>query len=179
MKSPLKQRLTATGAGPWQVTSYKQRPFNVGFGVIPNSSATINVTVQHTFDNPNDDSQGCVLTRAGTTATVVMANHGLSTNDCAVISHSGSSNLDGQQTVTVVDINTFTYTVANSGPTVGGSDTRCAPVRVFPHAFVAAATARTDGNYAYPPMAVRLLVSTLTGTGAFVDFYVIQGNDHG
>jgi len=56
-------------------------------------------------------------------------------------------------------------------------DTSVTPVW-FPHASLVTKVANSDGNYAFPVRATRLLVNSLT-TGATVTFSVIQSSDGG
>lgn len=55
------------------------------------------------------------LTRSGTTATAVSNGHGLSANEDLIIAGASDSNFNGTKRITIVDPNTFTYTVANTG----------------------------------------------------------------
>lgn len=45
----------------------------------------------------------------------------------------------------------------------------------WPHSSIVAKTADTDGNYAFPVTATRLLINSLTA-GATIAFYIAQGN---
>lgn len=45
----------------------------------------------------------------------------------------------------------------------------------WPHASLVGKTADTDGNYAFPVTATRLLINSLTA-GATIDFHIVQGN---
>lgn len=57
------------------------------------------------------------ITRSTTTATVTATGHGYTTNDKINIRGAGQSEYNGDFTVTVVDANTFTYTVSGSPAT--------------------------------------------------------------
>ena len=57
------------------------------------------------------------ITRASTTATAKSTLHGLSTSDSIVVAGADQADYNGTFTVTVVDKNTFTYTVSNSPAT--------------------------------------------------------------
>jgi hypothetical protein len=54
------------------------------------------------------------ITRTLTTATVTQADHGYSTNDQIVIRGATPTEYNGQKTITVVDVNTYTYTVGDN-----------------------------------------------------------------
>lgn len=169
---PVKVTLAAQANSPWIPIDYQLVPMNLGLGVMLNSVANLTYSVQHTFDNfeaPHTIS----ISRAGTVATVTDAAHGLSNNDSVVITGSGSSNLDtGIADVTVTGVNTYTYTVANSGPTsaIGFA----LNLRVFNHVSLVGVITRADGNYAFPIRGCRLRVSAYAAGS--VDLIVVQGS---
>lgn len=187
---PIRITVNAAKNSQWIPIDYIAAWFGVGLGVIPWSTASgLSATVQHTFDDiglPAISTDIVTISRTTTTATVTDKGpdglgHGLSTNDNVIIFGTGSTVLDSPKTtvgngdlgwdVTVVDANTYTYTVANSGATAATGTVR--RLRVFPGP-ISAVSARTDGNYAYPVRAIRLKVATLSA-GA-VDFVVLQGS---
>lgn len=193
---PIRQTLNTVAPGPWIPLDSFQGGFGVALAVIPWSTATgLVYTVQHTFDSLDGGNLGgegyrnVQVSRVAALATVFDdgldgIGHGLSTGDSVLIQGSGSSQMDSQKAipplkgdlafaVTVTDNTHYTYPVANAGPLADGGTTRALALRVFPHAVLAALSARSDGNYAFPPRACRLNVTALTG-GA-VDFEVIQG----
>ncbi len=173
---PQVTQLSAAGNGPWEPVNRQQTAFAIGLGVFLSSGATLTYSIQHTFDDPTLNYP-ITISRSGTTATVIMQQHLLSVGDSVVIVNSGDSNLDGTHEVaTVVDANTFTYTVANTGATVSAPQAVATPYRVYNHASLVNQTVRADGNYAFPIQAFRLIVSSYTsGT---VTAIAIQGMGH-
>jgi hypothetical protein len=182
MRSPVKQTLSAVGIGPWIPLDYIQRPFNVGlFVTLSEDASGITYSVEYTPDNPNSSraTQNPVasLTRSGTTATLTFTNpHGLNANsaDSVVVSNSGDANLDGNYLVASAPSTTqITYTVANTGATVGANATAATATRAFAHATLAALTARAAGNFAFPCMACRLHVTAQSAGSATLE--IVQG----
>lgn len=193
---PISQRLSAPGITPWIPLDYIECPFLVGLFVNPSSGSTLLADVQLSADNPWLDSttlnnsptsppasQGnkrfVTITRAATTATVTDPLHGLSTGDSIIVEGAGAPfdtavNASQQATITFVDQNTYTYTVANSGATVSAAGARLGSLRVFNHATLAAVAARANGSIAFPVRACRLNAGTVTG--GTVDLVVLQGS---
>jgi hypothetical protein len=192
---PIRITVTAVGNSQWIPLDYLQNAFAVALAIIPWSTVTgtPSFTVQHTFDDlasqsPQSNPQ-VSITRSGTTATVTDLGpdglgHGMSTNDNVIISGAGApfdtpktsvtgENGDLGADITVTGNTTYTYTVANSGPTTGTG--RVVRMRVFNNddTRLVTASTRVDGNYAFPPRACRLKVTTMAA-GA-VDFLVLQG----
>ena len=86
-----------------------------------NPTAIQNARVLLFADTGGDLPAGAAVTisRSGTTATVTHTAHGFSTGD--EIRMTGTDGVFlGVHTITVTGVNTYTYTVANSGPTTGG-----------------------------------------------------------
>lgn len=157
---------SAAGASAWVPVAYSQNSFALGLGVVLSTGANLTCAVEHTFDNL-DPVTPVTISRTTTTATVTHPAHGLLTNDSAVIAGTGSSNFDGQRTITVVDANTYTYTVSNAGDTSASGF--AASGRVFTHLTLTGLTARADGNYAFPVRAVRLRNSAyVSGTSTLI-----------
>lgn len=187
MRSPLKQTVTPTAAGgafgPWLPLDYVQRPFNVSLFVSLSQDASgITYSVEYSPDNPNAGRSTAnpvaSLTRTTTTATLTFTNpHGLVTNDSVTVVNSGDANLDGTYTVTATSTTGVTYTVANTGATVGSVYTQAVPMRVFPHATLVGLTARAAGNFAFPCWACRLHITAWTAGSATLE--VIQGYARG
>lgn len=145
----------------WIPLDPAQSPFAIGFGVTLTAAAVLTYKIQHSFDNPNR-GVACTITRSTTTATLVLTDHGLTTSDSVVVSGAGAP-LDGTYDVaSVVDADTITYTVANSGATLSSPGAKVAVMRVFDHPTVTAKTTATDGNYAFPVKAMRLNVTAYT-----------------
>jgi hypothetical protein len=129
------------------------------------------------------------LSRVGTVATVTDTGpyglgHGLATSDSVIISGAGApfdtpftsiGNGELGASITVTSDTQYTYTVANSGPTLSMTG-KVIGLRVFPHASLAAVSTRADGNYFEPVRAIRLNVSALTAGS--VDLVVLQGMGH-
>lgn len=177
MRTTVQVSAAAAGASPWIPLSYLQNPFSVTLAAAFESGGSGTYKVQHTPDDPQNLRQVTSITRSGTTATVTDPAHGLATNDNLQVFGSGDANLDTTPglgvDVTVVDANTYTYTVANSGATAAKVTAKVVTLRVFDHPVMAALTARQDGNYAFPVQAARIRVTT-PGAGT-LDLTAIQG----
>lgn len=161
-----------TGSTPWHRTDDKQDPFNLGFSVTVQGTGTY--TVEHGFANFND-RKSPKITRSTTTATLTLPDHGLQVGDSLVVGAAGAP-LDGTYPVaSVVDANSVTYTVANSGATANADGAWCIPIRVFAHSTgLTSQTTSNNGNYAFPVNCVRL-TCTVSGTGKYA-FHVNQGS---
>ncbi|MGH8832443.1 MAG: PilC/PilY family type IV pilus protein [Polaromonas sp.] len=103
--------------------------------------ATVPSTTQFTFaapDYPSYPATGAytaaipgspknisTITRSGSTATVTLAGHGYVTGQTVTIAGADQPEYNGAKVITVVDANTFTYTVttSESPPTAAGSGT--------------------------------------------------------
>ena len=93
-------------------------------GVTPtdfNSTQTINVIDTTTFTYstasalaPVTSTAGATATGPSTTATVIATGHGYITNDLITITGASPNEYNGTFTITMVDLNTFTYTVPNA-----------------------------------------------------------------
>lgn len=183
MRSPVKVTVSgAPGISPWILLDYLQRGFAVGLfaSLSEDAAGTPTYSVEYTPDNPNQGKsvQNPVvsLTRTTTTATLTWANpHGLVANDAAKVYNSGDANLDGDQTVVSTPSPTsITYTVANTGATVGSPYTQANGLRVFQVATaLTGATTRQSADLAVPALAVRLHV-TLLSAGS-ISLEVVQG----
>jgi hypothetical protein len=128
----------------------------VGVAVVCSSNISATYTVDYSFDNPNVPVP-CKLSRSTTTATLTLVNHGLTTADSIIVAGTGSTSLDGTFAVaSVVDQNTITYTVANSGVTSSTSG-QVSVMRVFSDiTALSAKTANAQALITTPIMAVRL-----------------------
>jgi hypothetical protein len=154
----------ATGATPWIPLDYKQSPFSVGFSIdIAGNTGTY--VIEHGFSDMY--KRYPAISRTTTTATVTLANHGLQVADSVVVAACGAP-LDGTYAVaTVTDVNTFTYTVANSGVAANNDGGWLIPIRVFPHSVLGSAqTTSKDGNYAFPAQYMRMRC-TVSGAGSY------------
>jgi hypothetical protein len=192
---PIRITITAAGNSQWIPLDYLQNAFAVALGIIPwgTVTGTPSFTAQHTFDDlaPQgiQSNPQISIARSGTTATVTdlgpdNLGHGLSTGDNVIITGAGApfdtpktavanENGDLGADITYVSNTTYSYTVANSGATTGNG--RVVRLRVFNNGDTRLVTAsgRVDGNYAFPPRACRLKVTTMAA-GA-VDFLILQG----
>lgn len=174
---PVTVRLSAAGFSPWIPLDHYSASFNVGFGVKLSSNGNLTYSVQHTFDNvlqPTSPASPIIpISRSGTVATVSQTNHGISVADYIGVRGAGVP-LDGDYEVaSVVDQNSYTYTVANSGVTFAAPGYQFIQARVFNHLVLNAQTASGDGNYSNPIAAIRLYISSFTA--GYADLSVYQG----
>ena len=110
----------------------------------------------------NDAGVLTKLTRSTTTATLIWPDHGMTTSDSLVVQGAGGT-MDGTYTVaSVVDADTLTYTVTNSGATTAKDGFQVMLLKVFNHDTLAAKTTADDGNYAFPVPFCRLNVTAYT-----------------
>lgn len=187
MRSPVKQTIAgAPGISPWLVLDYLARPFNVGLFASLSEDASVAATysIEYTPDNPNQTkgtrNNVVSLTRAGTVATLTWANaHGLVTGDAAKVYNSGDANLDGDvQVASTPSPTSITYTVANTGATVGSAYTEAIGLRVFAlPAALTAATTRQSADLVTPCWAVRLHVTALSAGSITLE--AVQGHARG
>lgn len=167
------QRVSAAGFGGWMVLDMRRVYFDTALAVVLSSGATLTYTVQHTFDPVATELENVVITRSGTTATLLWPNHGLSVDDSVTVA-GALAPFDGTFAVaSVVDDDTITYTVLNSGATRNAPGAKFSLQRVFAHATLAGLSARGQGNYAFPPIACRLNVTAYTD--GFADLLIVQG----
>jgi hypothetical protein len=181
------------GASPWIPVDYLQLAFGVGLAVTFSSGATATATVQHTFDDLNQiPSQRAVTVSQTTTVITVtdggpyapqggvyngLANHGLSAGDYVHLYNTGIPSGDGDYSVaTVISPTQYTVTSAVSQSAAGGPSTTVVSARVFNHSSLAALTTRSNGSYAFPIIATRLLLTAYTG--GVVVLGVVQGLGH-
>lgn len=173
---PVYQNLGAAGNAPWITVNSLQAAFAVGLAVTISSGGVLTYTVQHTFDD-TIAFRNVTIARAGTVATVTDVAHGLSVGDSITVQGAGDANLNGTYDVaSVVDANSYTYTVVNTGATASVPGTQLISLRVFSHATLQALTTRADGNYRFPPTACRLRITSYTSGVATLA--VIQGMGH-
>jgi len=157
---PVSVTVSSAANSAWIPLSNKQTPFNVSLGVtLDNAASGITYSVQHTFDQLGNKQYPASITRSGTVATVTLTAHGLRVGDSVIVAAAGAP-LDGTYAVaSVVDANTFTYTVANSGATAASPGAWLIPLRVFNHDVLAGKVVSAQDNYAFPITAVRLSLS--------------------
>lgn len=187
--------LNAVGVSEWVPLNYRQRPPEVSLDVIVASTVTGSYNVEYTYDDLMGEGNDFMnislvvptsITRAAAVATVVSPAHGLNVGDSIRVINTGFPNgtlgagatsMDGLFTVaSVVDFNTFTYAVANSGITTASTWAKYIPMHVFSLTAFAAKTATQDGSLTQPVRAVRLHVLTYAGTGN-VTLQVTQGQN--
>lgn len=175
MTAAISVTLSAAGNSNWIPLNRLQVPFGVSLAGMISSGAVLVWKVQHTFDRLDSDAERQIsISRAGTVATVTDPAHKLSVGDSIFIMGSRSTNLDGNFDIaTIVDANTYTYTVVNTGATVSAGGTRVKSLRVFDHATLTAQAGRADGNYAFPVSACRLVVTAYTSGNVTLD--LLQG----
>lgn len=174
---PITQKFSAAGLGAPVMINYLQSAFAVAL-YIYFAGAALACKVQLSGDDPSQNRRQPglpLVTRVTTTATVVDTAHGLVTGSTVFVQGAGApfDTPAAGADITVIDANTYTYTVTNSGLTVGQNGFTLSHLRWFDHATLGAVTASANGNLAFPVRAVRLNVATLT-TGT-VDFVVEQG----
>lgn len=172
---PVSQRFSVAGVGAPIMLNYIQTSFAVGLWLYF-TGTTLLATVQISGDDPTTNRrQPTSLTRVAALATMVDNGHNLVTGSTIFVGGAGApfdTPAIGAD-VTVVDANTYTYAVANSGPLAAQVGIQVSHLRWFNHATMAAMAASTNGNLAFPTRACRLNVATLTA--GFVDFLVLQG----
>ena len=172
----------ATGPSDWVPIDYPEAGFGVGYRCTVQEGASLTYKVQHGFLLGEPISLAN-LTRSTTTATATWrvgtnttaddfnASVGLQTGDCVLMGGYGAP-FDGVFTVTVVSGTSFTFTVANSGPT-SSTTGYCQRVQVADDPIVVGATGSTEGNIAFPCWALRLN-ATVYSSGA-VNMSIYQG----
>lgn len=172
---PAQIRLTAVGPSNWIPVNRLQSKFNLALAGWIDDGSTLTWEVQHTLSGLDSSRERQVtISRSTTTATVTDPNHGLDVGDSVIVEGSGTSNLDGtREVVSIVDANSYTYTVANTGPTASAVGTRAKNLKVFIHSTLTGQAGNADGNYAFPPTAVRFYVTAYT-SGA-LNAQIVQG----
>lgn len=154
--------LGAVGFTDWVPVSYRSAAsFQVAIAVTITSGASLTYTVEHTLDDLWAVTDIWSAARSTTTLTVTKANHGLTAGDWNQFDAPSAAPALGQYSVaTVTNANVYTITVANSGATTFASGTaNIHTARVLPHSSLVTKTVSADGNYAFPPRAVRLSVT--------------------
>lgn len=185
--------LGAQGNSPWIPIDYLQNAFGVGIGVWLSEDGNLTYSVQHTFDDPSLPRTPIKIARVAGTATVTFPwPHGLTTADSIIVMNSGSTQLDSQlftatngspgntggqavgfDIASTPTTTTLTYACTNAGPTSDGGNAEARVQRAFNHISLVAQSARNDGNYAFPVMAVRLKCNSFTA--GLVTMAVVQG----
>jgi len=164
---PVRVRLAAAGYSAWIPLNRYPSSYAVALALYFSSNKNLTANVQYTLDPL--ESQVGVASRSTTTATLKLTNHGLSVDDSIVVE--GAAPFNGTyQVASVVDQNTITYTVVDSGAASAGG-LSVIPMRVQLHSVLNAITADADSNFSAPPTACRLYVSSYTA--GYVDLNVI------
>lgn len=167
---PVRQRLSAAGVAPWIPLNRYSSTIAIALGVIFSTNKNLTAEVQYVTDPLV--SQPCSISRSTTTATLTLTNHGLAVGDSVVVT-GWDTLLDGVYAVGgVTNENVITFTVADVGAT-GSAGARVIPLRVQVHPTLTALTADAVGNFAYPPTACRLAVTSYTA--GYVDLDVVSG----
>jgi hypothetical protein len=152
--------------------SHWQTPANIGVHVeVPSTISAISFDVYGTMDDPNLNGNYVSIARSTTTATVTSPNHGLSVGDLIIVDQSVAPFIGTFKVASITDLNTYTYTVANSGAT--SANATIYGLRTIATT-IATATASADATITQPLKAVMISISSYTGTGQ-VSFQVIQG----
>lgn len=163
----------AAGTSAWTPIDYRQNTFGIGIGCTITSGASLTYKIQHTFDSPYD-LVPFTGTRSTTTATATIPDHRLSVGDTLLIVGADAP-FDGRYLVaSVVNANNVTYTVANSGATVTAPGSTINLTRAFDNAVITGQTGNKDSNYAFPPRAIRLNVTSYAS--GKVTATIIQGS---
>ena len=177
------------GASIWVPIDYLQMAFGVGLGVtVSPVGATLNVSVQHTFDELGPQALRQVsLTQTTTVITVTdlgptaiqgfgqgLGTHGLAGGYYVKIEGSGFANVDGEYTVaTITSPTVYTLTSAVSQSISSLLFAQVKTARVFAHGSLINLTARANGSYAFPITAVRLFMNSYSNGTAVLT--VVQG----
>ena len=172
MRPVVQRAIAGVAKSPWVMLNYLQLNYNVALYAVPSNGATLTYTVQYTPGGVGDPISGTV-SRAGAVATAIIPNHGLTVADSVQVAQAGAP-FDGVFDVaSVVDTNTITYAVANSGPTQSNADVKFWPLPVFTVTGMSAQTTRGAGSLTNPAGAVR--VNVTANTGGTLDFWVLEG----
>lgn len=161
---------------PWIRLNW--RATDVGFGVALgcniSNGASLTYAVQHTFDDIWTPRYDWSAARVTTTVTVTKTAHLLTAADYWYVDPLAAAPFAGEFAVAAItDADNFTYTVANSGATsIAAGSRQGNSARVLTHSTITGKSANSDGNYAYPPQACRLIVTAWTSGS--VSLTVIQ-----
>ncbi len=149
----------AIGYSDWIPMDTYRLPFNASAAVSLTDTPTLTYSVEVTYDDLGL-KQLPAIARTTTTATVTLADHGLTVGDSVRVEGAGAP-LDGVfKVATVTNGNVFTYTVANSGATASAVGATIVIMRVFVPSAFSAKTAKVDSVISAPTSAVRLSVTS-------------------
>lgn len=159
--------LSAAGASQWLFTDPRRfLSFQTGLVVTLDSTANLTYDVELTLDaNSQERHQIISIARVTTTATVTLVDHGLAVGDNVTVFNTGESNLDGSHDVaTVVDDDSFTYTVADTG--AASAEGKLISFRVIKHPTLQGDTTAEAGVQDSPVTAIRLNITAYTAGSA-------------
>lgn len=170
---PTSVRVSSAASSSWIPIDRMDTSISILAAVAFSSNKNLTVSVEYCSDPLVP--QSCNITRSGTTATLTLTNHGLTTSDWINVSQAGAP-FDGDYKVaSVTNQNVITYTVANSGATTSsGTNAQVIPMRIFTHDVLASITANQASNFTVPPTAVRLTCSSYTA--GYADLNLIPGS---
>ena len=163
----------AAGTSEWLPVDNRRHgnDFNASLAVTLETASTLTYDVDLTYDrNSVVRWQKVTLSRTTTTVTATLVDHGLITGDNVEIfdsnytNHNSEPNFEGRFDVTVVDKDTFTYTVADTGQTSGIA--RLVSFRVVKHPTLQGDTTAQVGIQNEPVSAIRLNVTAFTAGSA-------------
>lgn len=170
------QSVTAIAAGPtaWLPVNPVISPFSLSMSVTLDQAGSGTYKAQYTYDALGKFTQVASITRSTTTATLTLADHGVSsTADCVIVRGAGAP-FDGIYTVAALtSASVFTYTVLNSGLSTAASTAEVCVLRVIDHGTITGKTGNFDGNISVPVTAVRLNVTSYSA-GKFT-MVTVQG----
>lgn len=170
------QTLAAAVSSPWIIPGPMMLTPGLGLALTFSFNANLTVSVQHTFDDPEQNSRAVTLARAATVLTITDNGHNLIVGDNILLSNPNKdpNNIwDGgfpagtsYDIATIVDANNYTVTVANSGSAAGTGAVQSFRVFNNDDARLVGVTGnpptRVDGNYAFQIGACRLKCTAYT-----------------
>lgn len=179
---PVNVWLNSATFSPWVPIDYYESGFGIGLGFNVSSGATLTASVQHTFDDTVVEQRPAVATQSGTTITVVdygsnkaLGNHGLSVGDWVSLQGSQVGVDNFYPVASVVSATSYTLTSTITQTVTLGAGLKVSTANVYNHATLAGISTRQDGNYAFPPMAVRLIITSYTSGVASLSIRQGQG----
>lgn len=184
MKSPVSVVLAAVGTSIVVPLSYLSNGIAIAVaGLLSSDNSGITYSIQHTMDDMTDDAcRSVLISRTTTTATVTDPLHGMVSGDTVIIDNSGDANLDSPVDaqkrpfpiqVTVTDVNTYTYTVANTGAAASKPTVRAKRQRWFSLTALTGATTRIYQAFTGQPITGLRLIITARTAGS-VEMLIIQ-----
>ena len=174
---PITQRLSAAGYAPWVPINRLQTSFNSNLSAMLSSGAVLTYSIEYTLDNAQDPmnlTQDFTLSRTTTVLTITKTAHGLSVGDWVKLWGNGGANLDAEFNVaSVVDANTVTVAIANSGLSAGNGVGWMQTLRALP---LTAPTGNTvDASFGLDHVVAAVRINVSAWTSGTVDFQVLQG----